>query len=119
MAFPRPGTRPTEPHHDEHRTAPGLGAHQDSLIFLPPSPIKLDPLVLFSLLLVGGLIVGETLFRTLGLSRIVGYVLAGAISGPGALGWLDRETIALAKPLADTALGLLLMERDATSTCAG
>lgn len=88
----------------------GWEALQDSLIFLPPFPDQLDPLVLFSLLLVGGLIVGETLFRTLGLSRIVGYVLAGAISGPGALGWLDRETIALAKPLADTALGLLLME---------
>ena len=88
----------------------GWEALQDSLIFLPPFPDQLDPLILFSLLVVGGLIVGETLFRTLGLSRIVGYVLAGAITGPGALGWLDRETIAMAKPLADTALGLLLME---------
>ena len=40
-----------------------------------------------------------------GLSRIVGYVLAGAVAGPGVLGWLDRETVALAKPVADAALG--------------
>lgn len=88
----------------------GWEALQDRLIFLPPFPDQLDPLALFALLLVGGLIVGETLFRTIGLSRIVGYVLAGAAAGPGALGWLDPETIAMAKPLADTALGLLLLE---------
>jgi Kef-type K+ transport system membrane component KefB len=59
---------------------------------------------------VAGLLVGETLFRRFGLSRIVGYVLAGAVAGPGVLGWLDRETVALAKPVADAALGLLLLE---------
>ena len=89
----------------------GWEALQERLLFLPPLPEQLDPLALFALLLVAGLLVGETLFRRFGLSRIVGYVLAGAISGPGALGWLDRETIALAKPLADTALGLLLILR--------
>lgn len=85
-------------------------ALQDRLFFLPPFPEQLDPLALFALLLVGGLLAGETLFRTIGLSRIVGYVLAGAVAGPGVLGWLDRETLSMAKPVADAALGLLLLE---------
>lgn len=88
----------------------GWEALQERLLFLPPLPEQLDPLALFALLLVAGLLVGETLFRRFGLSRIVGYVLAGAVAGPGVLGWLDRETVALAKPVADAALGLLLLE---------
>ena len=88
----------------------GWEALQDRLFFLPPFPEQLDPLALFALLLVGGLVAGESLFRTFGLSRIVGYVLAGALAGPAALGWLDRETLAMAKPIADAALGLLLLE---------
>ena len=88
----------------------GWEALQDRLFFLPPFPDQLDPLALFALLLVAGLLAGETLFRSFGLSRIVGYVLAGAVAGPGGLGWLDRETVALAKPVADAALGLLLLE---------
>lgn len=88
----------------------GWEALQERLLFLPPLPGQLDPLALFALLLVAGLLVGEILFRRFGLSRIVGYVLAGALAGPGVLGWLDRETVALAKPVADAALGLLLLE---------
>jgi len=91
-------------------TRQGWEALQERLFFLPPFPDQLDPLALFALLLVAGLVVGETLFRRFGLSRIVGYVLAGAVAGPGVLGWLDRETLALAKPVADAALGLLLLE---------
>lgn len=85
-------------------------ALQDRLFFLPPFPEQLDPLALFALLLIAGLLVGEALFRAAGLSRIVGYVLAGALAGPGAFGWLDRETLSMAKPVADAALGLLLLE---------
>lgn len=85
-------------------------AMQDRLLFLPPFPDQLDTLVLFALLLVAGLLTGEVLYRHLHLSRIVGYVLAGALAGPGALGWLDAETLSMAKPIADTALGLLLLE---------
>ncbi|MDD3328758.1 MAG: cation:proton antiporter [Zoogloea sp.] len=88
----------------------GWEALQDRLFFLPPFPDQLDPLALFALLLVAGLLAGETLFRSFGLSRIVGYVLAGAVAGPGGLGGLDRETLAMAKPVADAALGLLLLE---------
>lgn len=88
----------------------GWDALQDRLYFLPPFPEQLDPLALFALLLVAGLLVGETLYRFVHLSRIVGYVLAGALAGPAGLGWLDDEALALAKPVADAALGLLLLE---------
>lgn len=83
---------------------------QARLFFLPSFPDQMDPLALFALLLIGGLLAGEALHRRLGLSRIVGYVLAGAIAGPGMLGWLNQETLALARPVADAALGLLLLE---------
>lgn len=83
---------------------------QDRLMFLPPMPEQADPLALMALLLVAGLLAGEGLYRMAGLSRIVGYVLAGALAGPGALNWLDGETLALARPVADAALGLLLLE---------
>lgn len=83
---------------------------QDGFFFLPPFPDRLDPLALFALLLIGGLLVGETLFRMIRLSRIVGYVLAGAMAGPAVLGWLDGEALSMAKPVADAALGLLLLE---------
>jgi len=81
----------------------------ERLYFFPPFPTEVDPLVLFALLLVGGLVAGEVLYRAGGLSRIVGYVLAGALAGP-LTGWLDRESLILAKPFADVALGLLLLE---------
>ena len=67
---------------------------QDRLMFLPPMPEQADPLALMALLLVAGLLAGEGLYRMAGLSRIVGYVLAGALAGPGALNWLDGETLA-------------------------
>ena len=68
-------------------------ALQDRLFFLPPFPDQLDALALFALLLIAGLVVGELLQRRLGLSRLVGYVLAGAVCGPEGLGWLDAEEI--------------------------
>lgn len=85
-------------------------ALQDRLFFLPPFPDQLDALALFALLLIAGLVVGELLQRRLGLSRLVGYVLAGAACGPEGLGWLDAEGVAMARPVADVALGLLMME---------
>lgn len=83
---------------------------QDRLFFLPPFPDRADPLALFSLLLVSGLIVGELLHQRLKLPRIVGYVLAGTLFGPPVLGWITVESLTLARPLADIALGLLLLE---------
>lgn len=83
---------------------------QERLLFLPPFPDQIDPLALFSLLLVSGLVAGELLNRRFGLPRIVGYVLAGTLCGPSLLGWISAESLAVARPLADTALGLLLLE---------
>lgn len=85
-------------------------ALQEKLYFLHPLADQPDQLVLSALLLVAGMISGEALHRLLGLSRIIGYVAAGALAGPGALDWLDARTLSMAEPLADTALGLLLLE---------
>ncbi len=83
---------------------------QDRLFFLPPFPDRADPLALFSLLLVSGLIFGELLHRRTNLPRIVGYTIAGTLFGPSLLGWITVESLAVARPLADTALGLLMLE---------
>ncbi len=83
---------------------------QERLFFLPPFPDRADPLALFSLLMVSGLIFGELLHRRLNLPRIVGYVLAGTLFGPSLFGWITVESLTVARPLADTALGLLLLE---------
>lgn len=83
---------------------------QERLFFLPPFPDQIDSLALFSLLLVVGLLAGEWLRARLGLPKLVGYVLAGSLFGPSAFGWISVETVAQARPIADAALGLLLME---------
>jgi len=82
----------------------------ERLIFLPPFPEQLDSLALFSLLLVVGLLLGEWLHARAGWPKVVGYVLAGTLFGPALLGWISFEALAQARPLADAALGLLMME---------
>jgi len=83
---------------------------QERLLFLPPFPDQIDTLALFSLLLVVGLLAGEWLRARLGWPKMVGYVLAGIVFGPSALNWISAESLAHARPIADAALGLLLME---------
>lgn len=83
---------------------------QERLFFLPPFPDQLDSLALFSLLLVVGLLVGEWLRANLGWPKVIGYVLAGTLFGPSFLGWISIEALAQARPIADAALGLLLLE---------
>lgn len=82
----------------------------ERLLFLPPFPEQLDALALFSLLLVVGLLLGEWLHARAGWPKVVGYVLAGTLFGPTLLGWISFEALAQARPLADAALGLLMME---------
>ena len=82
----------------------------ERLFFLPPFPESIDSLALFSLLLVGGLLIGEWLHRRAGWPKVIGYVLAGTIFGPSLLGWIGIEALAQARPIADAALGLLMME---------
>src|SRR5574343_1291817 len=82
----------------------------DRLFFLPPFPESIDSLALFSLLLVVGLLIGEWLHAHARWPKLIGYVLAGIIFGPSVLGWVSIEALAQARPIADAALGLLMME---------
>jgi Kef-type K+ transport system membrane component KefB len=82
----------------------------ERLFFLPPFPESIDSLALFSLLLVVGLLIGEWLHARVGWPRVIGYVLAGTIFGPSLLGWISIEALAQARPIADAALGLLMLE---------
>lgn len=82
----------------------------DRLFFLPPFPERIDSLALFSLLLVVGLLIGEWLHAHARWPRVIGYVLAGIVFGPSSLGWISIEALAQARPIADAALGLLMME---------
>lgn len=82
----------------------------ERLLFLPPFPETIDSLALFSLLLVVGLLIGEWLHAHLRWPKVIGYVLAGILFGPSALSWISIEALAQARPIADAALGLLMME---------
>jgi len=82
----------------------------ERLIFLPPFPESIDSLALFSLLLVVGLLIGERLHDRFGWPKVIGYVLAGMLFGPTMLGWIGIEALAQVRPIADAALGLLMLE---------
>ena len=88
----------------------GWESLQERLFFLPPFPDQLDSLALFSLLLVIGLLIGEWLRAHFGWPKIIGYVLAGTVFGPSLLGWISIEALAQIRPIADAALGLLMLE---------
>ncbi|HRL78088.1 MAG TPA: cation:proton antiporter [Candidatus Accumulibacter phosphatis] len=83
---------------------------QERLFFLPPFPEALDSLALFSMLLIVGLLFGEWLRARLGWPKVIGYVLAGTLFGPSVLGWISIEALAQTRPIADAALGLLMLE---------
>ena len=78
--------------------------------FLPQYPFVTNPLLLFGLLLLAGLIGGELVKRVLRLPRIVGYVLIGLTLGAGGLGTLDAGLVNDAWIFVDIALGLILFE---------
>lgn len=85
-------------------------AQIERLLFLPPFPEHIDSLALFSLLLTLGLLIGEWLHRQLGWPKLIGYIIAGTVCGPSLLGWIDVQALAQARPIADAALGLLMLE---------
>jgi Kef-type K+ transport system membrane component KefB len=60
-------------------------------------------------LLIAGLLIGETLHHRFGWPKIIGYVLAGTMFGPACSAGSTRRLLR-ARPLADAALGLLMME---------
>ncbi|MBI2295595.1 MAG: cation:proton antiporter [Betaproteobacteria bacterium] len=74
---------------------------------MPPAA---NPVLLFGLLLLAGVIGGELARRTLGLPRIVGYVLIGLLLGASGLNWLDSALLKEAWIFVDIALGLILFE---------
>lgn len=86
------------------------GSLQERLSFLPPFPEHMDSLALFSLLLVVGLLIGEWLHKQFGWPKLIGYVLAGSLFGPSLLGLITIESLTQARPIADAALGLLMLE---------
>ncbi|MEK6591997.1 MAG: cation:proton antiporter [Pseudomonadota bacterium] len=78
--------------------------------FLPELPFSANPLALFGLLLLAGLIGGELVKRVLRLPRIIGYVLIGMLLGTSGLRLLDDKLIGEAWIFVDIALGLILFE---------
>jgi Kef-type K+ transport system membrane component KefB len=48
--------------------------------------------------------------QTAGWPKVIGYVLAGTFFGPSMLGWISIEALAQIRPMADAALGLLMLE---------
>ncbi len=78
--------------------------------FLPQYPFTANPLLLFGLLLLAGLIGGEIAKRVLFAPRIVGYVLTGIGLGAGGAGLLDAKLVREAWIFVEIALGLILFE---------
>lgn len=73
-------------------------------------PPKSDALLWISLVIIGGALIGEFVFRLLGLPRIVGYALAGMGVGMAGYGVAAGELSHTLRMLVDLALSLLLFE---------
>jgi len=78
--------------------------------FLPAWPLAVTPLAWVAVLLLSAIVVGEAMRRFLRLSRVLGYLLVGAVLGPHAAGVLDVETLVTLRVFVDIAVGLLLFE---------
>jgi Kef-type K+ transport system membrane component KefB len=78
--------------------------------FLPQLPPQLSHAALFGALVVLGLLAGEAARRYAALPRITGYVVAGAILGPQALGLLTDNMLFDLRLLVDLSVGLIVFE---------
>ena len=83
---------------------------QELAWFLPSWPLALGELARFGLLLVAGLLGGELVHRLAALPRVTGYVLVGALCGPGTLDLLHAPMFTGARAIVDLALGLIVFE---------
>lgn len=80
------------------------------LEFLPQLPLELSHAGLFGALVLLGLLVGEAARRYAGLPRILGYVVAGAVLGPQALGLISDNMLFDLRLLIDLSVGLIVFE---------
>ena len=72
--------------------------------------LETSPLLLFGLLLLGGMASGEASRRLLNLPRTTGYVLFGVLLGNSGLQWIDPYILRSAQFFIYPAIGLILFE---------
>jgi len=80
------------------------------LEFLPQFPLAANPLALFGVLLLTGVLGGELTRRVLNVPRITGYVLIGLTLGASGLNVLDARMLGYTRVFFDIGLGLVLFE---------
>lgn len=78
--------------------------------FLPHFPLRLDPIGLFGLTLILGLIGGELARRSRLLPTITGFIAVGFLVGPGGLNIVTPTLLAYARIFVDISLGLVLFD---------
>lgn len=78
--------------------------------FLPHFPIHVNPIALFGLTLLLGLVGGELASRSRILPRISGYIAVGFLVGPGGIDIVTPSLLANAKIFVDVSLGLILFD---------
>jgi Kef-type K+ transport system membrane component KefB len=78
--------------------------------FLPQLPPVVSHAAVFGALVVLGLLAGDAARRYAALPRITGYVVAGAIVGPHALGLLTDNMLFDLRLLIDLSVGLIVFE---------
>jgi Kef-type K+ transport system membrane component KefB len=78
--------------------------------FLPALPPVLSHAALFGALVIVGVLAGEAVRRYASVPRITGYVLAGAILGPQAVGLLTGNMLFDLRLLIDLSVGLIVFE---------
>jgi Kef-type K+ transport system membrane component KefB len=82
----------------------------DDIGFPPSFPLAAANMMLVGAILLCGLAVGQIFVRVLRLPRITGFVAAGLVLGPGALGLLDQNMLGELSIFVDISLGLILFE---------
>jgi Kef-type K+ transport system membrane component KefB len=85
-------------------------SHMNDVGFLPSFPLAAANIMLVGAILLCGLAVGQIFVRVLRLPRITGFVAAGLVLGPGALGLLDQTMLGQLSIFVDISLGLILFE---------
>ena len=71
------------------------------LEFLPQFPLAANPLALFGVLLLAGVLGGELTRRVLNVPRITGYVLIGLTLGASGLNVLDARMLGYTRVFLD------------------